>query len=134
MKSNLQELLKTTTYFAVVYYYYFFGYKKSTVINFSDTCTKKCKVLNWNVFIWRYFTWDAHKFPNSKGMIDQVAAKGRKMVTIVDPHIKKDTNYKVYEEAHDAGHFIKDKNGNAYDGWCWPGTFYPLVSLGKMID
>ena len=43
------------------------------------------------------------------------------MVTIVDPHIKKDNNYRVYKEARDLGYYIKDKNNNEYEGWCWPG-------------
>ena len=43
------------------------------------------------------------------------------MVTIVDPHIKVDTNYKIYSEAKAADYFIKDKNGNSMEGWCWPG-------------
>lgn len=33
--------------------------------------------------------------------------KGRKMVTIIDPHIKKDDNYHVYKEAKELGYFIK---------------------------
>ena len=55
-------------------------------------------------------------------MIDKVAKKGRKMVNTIDPHLKKDDEYRVYKEAKDAGHFIKDRNDNDYDGWCWPGT------------
>ena len=43
------------------------------------------------------------------------------MVTIVDPHIKKDDNYKVYTEVRDKDYPVKDKNNNQYDGWCWPG-------------
>jgi len=70
----------------------------------------------------RYFTWDAQKFPNSVDMINQVAAKGRKMVTIIDPHIKRDDSYNIYHEAKAKDLFIKNKNGNEYDGWCWPGS------------
>ena len=36
----------------------------------------------------RYFTWDPVKFATSTDMINNVASVGRKMVTIVDPHIK----------------------------------------------
>ncbi len=43
----------------------------------------------------KYFTWDPIKFSDSKSMIDKVAANSRKMVTIIDPHIKKDTGYHV---------------------------------------
>eukprot|EP00966_Prymnesium_polylepis_P188734 4373179-Prymnesium_polylepis.1 len=45
-------------------------------------------------------------------MQEELAATGRKMVTIVDPHIKKDPNYKVYQEAHDKGLFINTKDGS----------------------
>ena len=43
------------------------------------------------------------------------------MVTIVDPHLKRDDNYGVYKEAHDNGLAIKNKDGGDFDGWCWPG-------------
>ena len=45
----------------------------------------------------RYFTWDAAKFPNSVEMQNKLAAKGRKMVTIIDPHIKRDGNYHIHK-------------------------------------
>ncbi|XP_052275424.1 neutral alpha-glucosidase AB-like isoform X2 [Dreissena polymorpha] len=70
----------------------------------------------------RYFTWDPAKFPNSEEMINNVASKGRKMVTIVDPHLKSDSNYGVYVEARDKGYNVKNKDGGDYDGWCWPGS------------
>ena len=70
----------------------------------------------------RYFTWDAHKFPHPKEMQLELAATGRKMVTIVDPHIKKDSGYAVYQEAHDKKLFIQKKDGAELDGWCWPGS------------
>ena len=44
------------------------------------------------------------------------------MVTIVDPHIKKDPGYKVYDEGKSKGYFVRTKDGAEYDGWCWPGS------------
>lgn len=41
----------------------------------------------------KYFTWDPTHFPTPKNMLDHVEAKGRKMVTIIDPHIKKVHTY-----------------------------------------
>lgn len=70
----------------------------------------------------RYFTWDKYTFPDPKKMIDDIASYGRKMVTIIDPHIKKDNNYHVYKDAHDKGLFVQNKDGSEYSGWCWPGT------------
>ena len=69
----------------------------------------------------RYFTWDGTKFPNSVEMLRNISSKGRKMVTIVDPHLKRDENYRVFTEARDKGLLIKNKDGGDFDGWCWPG-------------
>lgn len=41
----------------------------------------------------RYFTWDARTFAEPEVMINEVAKYGRKMVAIVDPHIKRDKEY-----------------------------------------
>ena len=63
------------------------------------------------------------KFPNlcflhSHSRVQQ----GRKMVTIIDPHIKRDDGYYIYHEAKEKDFFIKNKHGHEYDGWCWPGS------------
>ncbi|XP_041352622.1 neutral alpha-glucosidase AB-like isoform X2 [Gigantopelta aegis] len=70
----------------------------------------------------RYFTWANDKFPNPKDMIGKLSSKGRKMVIIVDPHLKKDDSYDVYTDAKSKGYFVKNKDGSDYEGWCWPGT------------
>lgn len=71
----------------------------------------------------RYFTWDKNTFPNPVEMQKTLAAQGRRMVTIIDPHIKRDDNYYIHKEATNRGLYIKDNTGNKdYDGWCWPGS------------
>ena len=71
----------------------------------------------------RYFTWDKNLFPNPKDMQHNLASQGRRMVTIIDPHIKRDEKYYIHKEATAKGLYIKDKDGvNDYDGWCWPGS------------
>lgn len=69
----------------------------------------------------RYFTWDKQLFPNPVEMQKNLSDLGRKMVTIVDPHIKRDDGYYIHKEATDKGLYIKDKTGGNFDGWCWPG-------------
>jgi len=44
------------------------------------------------------------------------------MVNIVDPHIKRDSSYHVHSEASALGHYVKNKGGSDFDGWCWPGS------------
>lgn len=62
-------------------------------------------------------------------MLRNISSKGRKMVTIVDPHLKRDDNFKVYAEGRDKGLFVKTKDGQDFDGWCWPGETAFLVFL-----
>ncbi|EGC33095.1 hypothetical protein DICPUDRAFT_49160 [Dictyostelium purpureum] len=70
----------------------------------------------------RYFTWDNNNFPTPEEMLKAIAVKNRKMVNIVDPHIKRDNGYYIHSEAQSKGYYIKNKDGNDYDGWCWPGS------------
>lgn len=70
----------------------------------------------------RYFTWDRVMFPHPEEMQNKLAAKGRHMVTIVDPHTKRDDGYFLHKEATQKGYYVKDANGNDFDGWCWPGS------------
>ena len=71
----------------------------------------------------RYFTWDHNQFPNPTTMQEKLQSQGRKMVTIIDPHIKRDGNYYIHKEATEKGLYIKDNSGKKdYDGWCWPGS------------
>ncbi|GMH10395.1 hypothetical protein Nepgr_012236 [Nepenthes gracilis] len=76
----------------------------------------------------KYFTWDGVLFPHPEEMQQKLAAKGRHMVTIVDPHIKRDGSYFMHKEATEKGYYVKDATGNDYDGWCWPGSSsYPDI-------
>lgn len=45
------------------------------------------------------------------------------MVTIIDPHIKKDDNYPIYKDAKDLGLYVKKADGQTdFEGHCWPGA------------
>lgn len=81
----------------------------------------------------RYFTWDSHKFNDPKAMIDGLAAKSRRMVTIVDPHIKNDDNYYIYKEAKDLDYYVRNRDGNTYEGWCWCGASMYLDFLNPEV-
>ncbi|CAM0137680.1 glucosidase II [Umbelopsis sp. WA50703] len=69
----------------------------------------------------RYFTWDEAKFPDPSRMQHELSQKGRKLVTIIDPHIKRDDDYYICKEAKDKNLFVKQPSGPDYEGWCWPG-------------
>uniref|UniRef100_A0A452SSF9 Neutral alpha-glucosidase AB n=1 Tax=Ursus americanus TaxID=9643 RepID=A0A452SSF9_URSAM len=70
----------------------------------------------------RYFTWDPSRFPQPLTMLEHLASKRRKLVAIVDPHIKVDSGYRVHEELQSRGLYVKTRDGSDYEGWCWPGA------------
>lgn len=49
-------------------------------------------------------------------MQNRLASRGHRMVTIIDPHIKRDNGYRVHSDATAKGLYIKNKDGNDYDG------------------
>lgn len=51
--------------------------------------------------------WDNKVFPTPLEMQANVSKHGRKMVTIVDPHLKRDDNYFIHKEATSKGLYIK---------------------------
>jgi alpha 1,3-glucosidase len=70
-----------------------------------------------------YFMWKDKTFPDPVEMTNDVAANGRKMVVIVDPHLKRDQNYPAFKQASDLGILVKPPSGEGeYEGWCWPGS------------
>lgn len=70
----------------------------------------------------KYFTWDPLTFPDPKGMEEQLDDSERKLVIIIDPHIKNKDDYDVSKEMNSKGLATRNKNGETYDGWCWPGS------------
>uniref|UniRef100_A0A8C2JFU4 Neutral alpha-glucosidase AB n=1 Tax=Cyprinus carpio TaxID=7962 RepID=A0A8C2JFU4_CYPCA len=81
----------------------------------------------------RYFTWDPHKFPQPKEMLQGLMDKRRKMVSIVDPHIRVDSGYKIHNEITSKDFYVKNKDGRNYEGWCWPGNSgYPDFTKPEM--
>uniref|UniRef100_A0A158R4R6 Glucosidase II subunit alpha n=1 Tax=Syphacia muris TaxID=451379 RepID=A0A158R4R6_9BILA len=81
----------------------------------------------------RYFTWDPVKFADPIKMINGLTAKGRKLVTIVDPHVKKDDNYFIYKESKGLGFHINKTDGSTFEGNCWPGTSIYLDFLNPRV-
>lgn len=69
---------------------------------------------------WFVLTNKDAKFPDPLVMQRELREKGRRMVTIIDPHIKKDDAYRVSLDGD--AFYVKDSNGNNFEGWCWPGT------------
>ncbi|KAL5355356.1 glycosyl hydrolases family 31-domain-containing protein [Aspergillus floccosus] len=70
----------------------------------------------------KYFTWDPLTFPNPIGMEEQLDDSERKLVVIIDPHIKNSDKYTISQELKSKDLATKNKDGDIYEGWCWPGS------------
>ncbi|KAK1770586.1 glucosidase [Phialemonium atrogriseum] len=70
----------------------------------------------------KYFTWDPNMFKDPVGMGDHLDEHGRKLVLIIDPHIKNEDGYPVVADLKSKDLAVKNKEGNIFDGWCWPGS------------
>jgi len=72
----------------------------------------------------RCFTWDPDRFPEPKKMVDDLREQGYQTMVIIDPGIKKDKNYSVYQEGMEKGYFCKRVDGPYVEGKVWPGDCY----------
>ncbi|TDL18041.1 alpha-glucosidase [Rickenella mellea] len=71
----------------------------------------------------KYFIWDKKNFPDPVEMMKDVEAIGRKMVVIIDPHLKRTSDYPVYKKASELEVLVKPPSGQGeYEGWCWSGS------------
>ncbi|MGH9704963.1 MAG: glycoside hydrolase family 31 protein [Candidatus Acidiferrales bacterium] len=68
----------------------------------------------------RSFTIDRNKFPHFEAMIADLAQQGFKVVTIIDPGIKKDPGYFVYDQGMERDAFIHNPDGALFEGEVWP--------------
>jgi alpha-glucosidase len=70
----------------------------------------------------RVFTFDKKGFPDPKGLNDYLHSKGFKGVYMIDPGVKKDENYSVYQEGTKGNHWVLTKDRKEYNGDVWPGA------------
>ncbi|EGR31860.1 hypothetical protein IMG5_100080 [Ichthyophthirius multifiliis] len=84
----------------------------------------------------RYFTFDQALYPNVDDMIKKLDQKGRKLVTIADPHILIDQDYSIYTESYNQPNFfIKNPDGvTNFVGKCWPGDCNWLDFLNQDVQ
>ncbi len=69
----------------------------------------------------RVFTSNRRRFPDLKRLTHDLDEKGIKVVTILDPSVKRDPEYKVFTEGSKRDVFCKLPNGKTLSGVSWPG-------------
>jgi Alpha-glucosidases, family 31 of glycosyl hydrolases len=81
------------------------------------------------------FTWDKKKFPDPYKTLQDLQTEGFKVVTIIDPGVKKDKGYPIYDQGVAHHYFATDKDGLPYVNKVWPGdALYPDFSNSEVRE
>lgn len=70
---------------------------------------------------YRCFTWHPKSFSRPERLLDELSRQGLKTVVIIDPGIKHEPGYDVYDDGAAGGHFCLARQGGEYVGRVWPG-------------
>jgi alpha-glucosidase len=70
---------------------------------------------------YKLFTWNKTRFADPAGMIGKLKSMGFRTTLIVDPGVKVEKGYGVYERGLKEDVFIKYPDGAPYTGEVWPG-------------
>ncbi|TFG14306.1 DUF5110 domain-containing protein [Candidatus Thorarchaeota archaeon] len=77
----------------------------------------------------KIFTWDTEIFPKPQELTRQLSEMGFKTMTIIDPGVKKENGYFVFDEGVEKDYFLKKEDGSLFIGLVWPGlTVFPAFS------
>ena len=71
---------------------------------------------------YRVFTFDKERFPDTKALSETLADKGIKLISIIDPGVKKDEAYFMYREGMEMDAFAHDAQGAVYENAFCPCT------------
>lgn len=71
---------------------------------------------------YKVFTFDSLAFPNPSEVNDFLHEHDFKSVWMIDPGIKKEPGYFVYDQGTAGDHWIKTSAGSEYNGEVWPGV------------
>ena len=75
---------------------------------------------------YRVFTVDQDRFPDFANFVQGLNDDGIKTVTIIDPGVKKDPGFDVFQEGMKRGAFCRLPDGGIFTGLVWPGwSVYP---------
>lgn len=84
---------------------------------------------------YKVFSFSTTRFPDMKSMVDNFKKQGVKTVAIVDPGVKKESGYSVYEEGAKRQAFVRDRRENELVGEVWPQpAVWPDFSQSAIRD
>ncbi len=71
---------------------------------------------------YRCFTWNKSYFPNPPKMIGDLKEQGFHIVVMIDPGIRVDPNYHVYQQGLEGNLFCRRSSGELMKGPVWPSV------------
>lgn len=75
---------------------------------------------------YRVFTLDPAHLPRPRACFSALKRRGRRVVAILDPGVKREPGYSVYDEGISGRHFCVTPEGQPFVGLVWPGeTVFP---------
>lgn len=88
-----------------------------------------CDALHFDIdYMERYkvFTWNHEHYHDAGTLLSDLKKQGIRAVTIIDPGVKVEKDYPMYEEGVENGFFAKSPDGGVYVNTVWPGdAVYP---------
>jgi alpha-glucosidase len=82
-----------------------------------------CDVIHFDIDYmdgYRVFTWDAQRFPDPAGLLADLRRDHFHAVAIIDPGVKADPDYQVYQDGLERDMFVRKANGEVFHGYVWP--------------
>lgn len=149
LEDNVKRILKNYLYLTgknVAFPFWSFGYQQSRWSYFTQDEVLKvaeefrergipCDVIWLDIDYmdkYKVFTWSQENFPNHREMLKKLHDMGFKVSAILDPGVKVEKGYDVFEEAKEK-YFLRDKTGKDFEGAVWPGRVrFPDFSERKV--
>ncbi|UII20114.1 TIM-barrel domain-containing protein [Fulvivirga ligni] len=111
------------------------GYQQSRYSYYPDTMVREvaqtfrekqipCDVIWMDINYmdgFRIFTFDPKGFPDPKKLNEDLHALDFKSVYMIDPGVKRDSAYWLYQQGSEGNHWVQDSAGNEFNGEVWPG-------------
>lgn len=71
---------------------------------------------------YKIFTFDPAGFSDPKQLNDYLHGKNFKAVYMIDPGVKKEAGYFIYDQGGEGEHWVKTASGENFNGNVWPGS------------
>jgi alpha-glucosidase len=81
----------------------------------------------------RCFTWSGSHFPDPAALMNDLHQDGFRAITIIDPGIKREPGYFVFDQGNAADAWVRTRGGGVYTGYVWPGEcVFPDFTRGRV--